>query len=278
MRLGLEVRRLRKQADLTQGALGKMAHSSQGAISRLECGYERSSGILDGVLKALDPPAETADELRRLNRVNERGREKRRKDLIESTAPWFSRVLELEPQATAMLCWTGERLKGLLQAESYMVEQFRGYGVDDLTNAVTGRAARATRAFIENSGCRYEFLISEGAIERLVRCETANRFVAVDQVKHLITLVDRNPNIDIRLVPYTGLLHVDPDFTIMEFTPPKTAFGYSDVLKSLVTSDPGGLDIEHLYECWDRLRNSALSADRTRGVFEKALRRRQESP
>lgn len=278
VQLGLAVRRLRMQAGLTQSALARKAHSSQGAISRLEKGYVGSSAILEGVLTALATPPDVADELRRLNQVNERRREKQQKDLIESTAPWFSRVLKLEPQATAILSWTGERQKGLLQAESYMVEQFREYGVDDIADAVTGRAARATRAFIENSDCRYEFLISESAIDRLVQCETTNRFVAVDQLKHLITLMDRNPNISIRLVPYTSLLHVDPDFTIMEFTPPEPAFGYSEVLKRLVTTGSGGLDLEHLYECWDRLLDSALGAGQTRVAFEKALQRCQEPP
>ena len=277
MRLGLAVRALRKQAGLTQEALGQKAHYKQSVISRLERGYKSSSAALDGVLAALDPPRGVADELRRLNEVNERGREHQQKNLIEATAPWFSRVLELERHATALLSWTGERLKGLLQAESYMVEQFSGYGVDDIANAVTARAARATRAFIENSSCRYEFMISESAVERLVRCVTTSGFVAVDQLKNLVDLTDRNPNIGLRLVPYARLLHVEPDFTIMEFADPRPAFGYSDVLKTLVTTDPGGLELDHLYECWNRLRDSALDDEQTRDVLEEALQRCRKS-
>ncbi|MCR6488466.1 Scr1 family TA system antitoxin-like transcriptional regulator [Amycolatopsis sp. OK19-0408] len=277
--LGLAVRELRKQADLTQEALAKAAHSSQGAISRLERGYVGSSAILEGVLAALAPAPEVVAELRRLNLANERGQEKHQKDLIEATTPWFGKVLELEPRATAILSWTGERVKGLLQAESYMVELFRGSDVDSIADAVTGRAARATRAFIENAECRYEFLISESAVDRLVRCETSTKYVAVDQLKHLVTLVDRNPNIGVRLVPYAKLLYVEPDFTIMEFAPPEAAFGYSDLLKSLVTTEPSsGLDLDHLRECWAKLSHSALGAGETRDALEKALRRCQESP
>jgi transcriptional regulator with XRE-family HTH domain len=276
--LGVGVRALRKRAGLTQAALAAQAKYTQSQISRLEKGYRISAAVLDHVLAVLAPTPGEADELRRLNQVNERGREPQRPGVVQASAPWFRRILELEPHATAILSWTGERLKGLLQAESYMVEQFKGHGVDDITDAVTERAARATRAFTENPGCRYEFLISESAVDRLVQCVTMTRFVAVDQLKHLIDLGDRMPAVSIRVVPYAHLLHVDPDFTIMEFAAPEPALGYSEVPGSLVTTGPGGLDLGRLRKCWHGLRHSALSDEQTRNVLEKALDRCQGPP
>ena len=276
--LGLRVRDLRRRAGLTQTALAERVVYHQSVISRLEKGYKGSASVLEKVITALGvTPAEEA-ELRRLNAVNERGREERDRHLIESGAPWFRRILRCEPSATAILSWTGERLKGLLQAESYMIAQFSEHDVDDIANAVTERAGRTIRAFTENPGCRYAFLISESAVERLVQCETVNKYVAVDQLKHLLALSDRNPNIAVRVVPFAHRLHVNPDFTIMEFAAPEPPLGYSDLLRTLVTTDPGGLDIDHLYECWNRLSETALSIGETREVLEKALDRCQGSP
>ncbi|SEF36927.1 Helix-turn-helix domain-containing protein [Amycolatopsis pretoriensis] len=276
--LGLMVRDLRDRAGLTQGNLAKLVNYHQTVISRLEKGYKLSPGVLEKVLTALGATTEERSELRRLNSANELGRQKRDHDLLETGASWFRRILESEPSASRILSWTGERLKGLLQAESYMIAQFREHDVDDIADAVSSRAARTVRAFTENPGCRYEFLISESAVERVVRCATVNEYVAVDQLKHLIDLIDRNANIDIRVVPFSNRLHVNPDFTIMEFADPRPTLGYSDLLRTLVTTDPGGLDLGHLYKSWDELSESALDTEQTRAVFEKALDRHPSSP
>ncbi|HEY3470011.1 MAG TPA: helix-turn-helix transcriptional regulator [Amycolatopsis sp.] len=276
--LGLKVRALRKRAGLTQERLAEQVKYHQTVISRLEQGYKLSPGVLEQVLPCLGATTAEQAELRSLNDANEPGRAKRDHELLKAGAPWFRPVLEREPAATRILSWTGERLKGLLQAESYMIAQFSEHDVHDIADAVADRAGRTVRAFTENPGCRYEFLISESAIERVVQCVTVNQYVAVDQLKHLLDLVDRNPNIDLRVVPYANRLHVSPDFTIMEFAEPEPTFGYSDLLRTLVTTDEGGLDLDHLRECWDRLHRSALTAEQTRAVLEKALHRHRLSP
>ncbi|WP_158263098.1 helix-turn-helix transcriptional regulator [Amycolatopsis sp. CA-128772] len=278
LQLGLKVRTLRRRAGLTQEQLAEKVCYHQTMISRLEKGYRLSSGVLHKILPGLDATEGELAELRRLNGVNERGREKRNHDLTESGARWFRRILACEPSATRIRSWTGERLKGLLQAESYMIAQFLEHDVDDIADAVTGRAARTIRAFTENPGCRYEFLISESAVERVVQCVTVNEYVAIDQLKHLLDLVKRNPNIDIRVVPFANRLHVDPDFTIMEFSEPEPTLGYSDLLGTLITTDPDGLDLGRLYDHWDRLHRSAYTSEQTRAVLEKALDRHRRSP
>ncbi len=277
-RLGLKVRVLRKRAGLKQEQLAEKVSYHQTMISRLEKGYPLSAGVLLKILPGLAATEAERAELLRLNGVNERGREKRNRDLAEKGAPWFQRILVCEPSATRILSWTGERLKGLLQAESYMIAQFFEHDVDDIADAVTGRSARTIRAFTENPGCRYEFLISESAVERVVQCVTVNEYVAIDQLKHLLDLVKRNPNIDIRVVPFASRLHVDPDFTIMEFAEPEPTLGYSEVLGTLITTDPPGLDLSRLYDHWDRLHRSAYDPEQTRAVLEKALDRHRRSP
>ncbi|WP_326946898.1 DUF5753 domain-containing protein [Amycolatopsis sp. NBC_01307] len=169
-------------------------------------------------------------------------------------------------------------MKGLLQAESYMIAQCIEDGTEDIADAVSARTGRTIRAFTENPDCRYEFLISESAVDRLARCETVNKYVAIDQLKHLLNLMERYSNIDVRVVPYAQRLHVGPDFTIMEFAAPEPALGYSDLLRTLVTTDPGGLDLGYLHGCWDQLQRSTFTAEETRKVLEKALHRCQGSP
>ncbi|WP_410597717.1 helix-turn-helix domain-containing protein [Amycolatopsis sp. lyj-23] len=274
--LGLDVRKLRKRAGLTQEQLAEKVRYDQSMISRLESGYKLSAGVLHKVLPGLEATDAERAGLLRLNEVNQRERAKRDRDLVG--ASWFRRILAAEPFATRVLSWTGERFKGLTQAESYMIAQFHEHDLDNIADAVAGRAARTVRAFTENPGCRYEFLISESAVERVVQCETVDKYVAVDQLKHLLLLADRNPNIDIRVVPFAQRLHVDPDFTIMEFAEPEPALGYSDLLGTLVTTDPGGLDLGRLYEHWNRLSGSALSPEQTHAVLEKALERHRRSP
>ncbi|WP_410573990.1 helix-turn-helix domain-containing protein [Amycolatopsis sp. cmx-4-61] len=276
--LGLKVRALRKRAGLKQEQLAERVRYHQSMISRLEMGYPLSAGVLVKILPSLGATEDERAELLRLNRANERGREARDRDLPGSGAPWFRRILAAEPSATRIRSWTGERFKGLMQAESYMIAQFHEHDLDDIAEAVAGRAARTIKAFTENPGCHYEFLISESAVERVVQCVTVNEYVAVDQLKHLLELTDRNPNIDIRVVPFAERLHVDPDFTIMEFAEPEPALGYSDLLGTLVTTDPGGLDLGRLYEHWNRLSSSALGPEQTHAVLEKALERHRRSP
>jgi transcriptional regulator with XRE-family HTH domain len=276
--LGLEVRALRKRAGLTQGQLAERARYHQTVISRLEKGYRLSFAVLHQIVPHLEATEEEQAGLLRLNGVNDRGREKQKPDLTGSGAPWFHRILTREPSATRILSWTGERLKGLLQAESYMIAQYVEHDVVNIANAVTERTARTIRAFTENPGCHYEFLISESAVERVVQCRTVNEYVAVDQLKHLLHLGKRNPKIDIRVVPFANRLHVDPDFTIMEFAEPEPALGYSDHLGTLITTDPGGLDLDHLYDHWGRLHLSAYDPEQTRAVLEKALDRHRGSP
>lgn len=276
--LGLKVRELRKRAGLTQEQLAGQVSYHQTVISRFEKGYRASSGVLPSILPALQATEAEKAELLRLNSAHEREREKKTQSLVETGPPWFHRVLTREPLATRVMSWTGERLKGLLQAESYMIAQLVEHGVDEIADAVSGRAARTIKAFTENPSCRYEFLISESAVERVVQCVTVNEYVAIDQLKHLLELVNRNRNIEIRVVPFAKRLHVDPDFTIMEFAEPEPPLGYSDVLGTLVTTDPGGLDLDRLYDLWTRLDESAYSAEQTRAVLQKALERHRGSP
>jgi hypothetical protein len=80
------------------------------------------------------------------------------------------------------------------------------------------------------------------------------------------------------VVPFANRLHVDPDFTIMEFAEPEPTLGYSDLLGTLITTDPGGLDLGRLYDHWGRLHRSAYSPEQTRAVLEKALDRHRGSP
>jgi hypothetical protein len=144
--------------------------------------------------------------------------------------------------------------------------------VDD---AVYERKSRA-RIFAKHPDRAYEFILSESAIERLIRSRTENPFVALDQLKHLIRLAGEHESLVIRVVPFAAAVHVDPDFTILKFDQGDPDFAYSESASGVHRSKPDNFG--EYVQAWAAIQSVALSAEASVAFLRDAVARCERSP
>jgi transcriptional regulator with XRE-family HTH domain len=272
--LGRMIAAARTAAGLTQGQLARLVSYTQANISK----YENARlGVppeqLKNIIKALEVDEPTAARMNSLNEASSAGRVHAERRL-NATPQWFREVVALEAVAAKMYSWTGERMPGLLQSESYMLEQFQAYRRADVDDAVFERKSRA-RIFANHPDRTYKFVLSQSAIERLVRSRTENPFMALDQLKHMLQLAERYPSLVIRVVPFEVAVHVDPDFTILQFDHAEPDFAYSESAGGVHRSKP-----DHLTDylrAWAAVSSSALSAQASLDLLRSAAARCERS-
>jgi transcriptional regulator with XRE-family HTH domain len=256
-RLGNFVRRARIDKGLTQTALGDLIGCKQSKINKIEagnCGTRTED--LERIVDELGIDPHTAEQMTALNARSTPPRV--RSDGRAATPAWFSPIIERERDATEMFSWTGERIPGLLQSEHYMLAQFQATGRPDVTALVAERMGRQ-RIFENNPQSRYEFLLSESALERAVR--SLKPATALDQLDHMLSLMKNHPSVRIHVVPYRAAAYVDPDYTILRFAEDSLNFAYSEYVSDLV--EVKGDDLRKYDESQDALRFLALSTDET---------------
>ncbi|MCU1685132.1 MAG: family transcriptional regulator [Amycolatopsis sp.] len=265
--LGILVRQARTRYDITQAALGALIGCKQSKVNKIETGKcGTKSADLDNIVVALAIDPATAAQMRALNVRSTPARA--RSEERAATPSWFFAVIERERDATEMFSWTGERIPGLLQSEYYMLTQFHASGASNVTALVSQRSARQ-RIFANNPAGHYEFLLSEGAVDRMVR--SLKPATALDQLDHILNLMKRYPCISIRVVPYSAAPYVDPDFTILRFAEDTLDFAYTESVTGLTTT--AGAELHKYDEAQDALRYLALPVDATADLFTEHARR-----
>ncbi|WP_216214858.1 helix-turn-helix domain-containing protein [Amycolatopsis aidingensis] len=262
VRIGELLRDWRERRRLTQEQLGELVSCSQSKIAKIEggdCGLKYVD--LDTIVGALELPAEVAAELREMNGVNSSLR--LRDEHRATTSPtWFRDMPAFERDATRIRSWTGERISGLLHAEGYMLAQYTAYGYDNVDEPMQDRWERQ-KVFDLNPRCRFEFLLSESAIDRLVHSLCPH--IAADQLTHMLWLIDNYDTVTIRLVPYLAIVYVDPDYTILEFEPGTRDFVYTENLHN--SPRAYAEDLLCYERSWDALAEAAMDPARTREVL-----------
>ncbi|MEC3978060.1 helix-turn-helix domain-containing protein [Amycolatopsis sp. H20-H5] len=264
-RLGMLVRQARKDMGITQVALGGMIGCRQSKINKIEggqCGLKPSD--LESIVASLDIDPVTAAQMRVLNirdtpqRVRSDGR--------VATPPWFVPILDEEREVTEMFSWTGERIPGLLQSEYYMLAQFQAAGAADVATPIVERISRQ-QIFDSNSDGRYEFLISEAALNRMM--ESLIGAIALDQLYYMLDLMKDHPSVRVRMVPYGAAAYVDPDYTILRFADHNRDFAYMESISGLVLAK--GQDLQKYEDSCDALRYLALSVSDTKQRFGEKI-------
>jgi transcriptional regulator with XRE-family HTH domain len=268
--LGILIKTARTATGMSQDELSDACKYAQAHISKVERGLPVSEHVLDAILGVLQIDASTAARMRSLNLVNSKSARLHHRHV--ATPRWFIPILDAELDATTIRGWTGERLKGPLQSEAYMVEQFNAHGRTNLDDAVFERRRRA-EIFSANPGRHYEFAISESAIERLLLSRTMDSLVAADQIKHLIHLQARHPCVTVRIVPFANALYVPPDFTIMEFEDVKLNFGYTETLYGVVKKEVATPEFKQFTDTWQIVDDTALNTEASIELLDGALRR-----
>ncbi|WIX81650.1 helix-turn-helix transcriptional regulator [Amycolatopsis carbonis] len=265
--LGSLLKQARKTRGLTQTDVGAAVKYMQPVISRFEKGLARIPAVvLEGLIDTLEVAPSTAATMRRLNdfsQVDHLGTDAR----LKATPRWFRDVVAAEREATAVLSWTGERISGQLQCESYMLEQFNAHGLVDVDDAVSERLDRG-ELLTRYPERAYDFLLSESALLRLVRARTVNPYVALDQIKHLLGLTEKHPWIGIRVVPFGTGLYVPPDLTIFKFAGDRGNFSYGETSNGIQRSNCATFQTD--LSAWESLSSVALTAQESRDLLDQA--------
>lgn len=184
----------------------------------------------------------------------------------------FRQFTDLEPTAKTIMAVHGERIPGLLQSEHYMLTQFQAADISgpSLTQLILNRRARK-RILDQPTSPYLHVVLGEGAFYRMPGGRDPQ--VLLDQIEHLIEVMDGYPRVFLYLLPFDAALPYMPeDFTIMEFADGTTDFVYIEYLGGAQhVEDPKR--VEGFIRKWNELRDCAYSRKRTRSYLTALAQR-----
>lgn len=257
--LGNEIRRAREAAGMTQQDVAELLGCRQGKIHKMEAGnVSVSLSDLKRMLESFEVDKSGAEVMMELARNS--GQRSQWSGYRSAVPNWFRTFTDLEPAATEILSWRGERLSGPLQSEHYMLTQFNQARSADITSLIRNRTDRK-QVFDQERPPFYRFILSEAAFRRMPG--GPNPAVALDQVEHLLELDRKYSKTFVHVLPFEAKLpHVPGDFTIMRFSDATTDFVFVEHAAGGVYIDDEG-DFELFVDAWDRLRGAALERNET---------------
>jgi transcriptional regulator with XRE-family HTH domain len=268
--LGTMISAARKKLGLTQAEFGKLVGYTQANISKLEHAHlGMQPDQLEKFIQALKITDADAAIMRGLNTTASVAGVWSGRRLV-ATPSWFRNILGAEQEAATVRSWTGERISGQLQCESYMLTLFSTAGRSNIDDAVYERAQRA-RVFERYPDRQYEFLLSESALMQLTRTRKLGPYVVLDQVKHMLNLTTKHPGVTIRFVPFGELPHLPLDLTVFRFTNGAKDFAYGETPQGIQLSEDDNFQASYL-DRWASLSSAALSREESRELLEHAER------
>ena len=265
--LGNEIRRARLAAGMTQQEVAELLGCGQGKINKIEAGaVSVKQSDLKQMLEAFGTSKTEADMMTELARTsNQRGQWSGYRSAVPH---WFRTFTDLEPAASEILSWHGERIPGPLQSEHYMLKQFSEARATDVTALVRNRLERK-QVFDLRRPPYYRFILGEAAFRRMPG--GPNPSVALDQVQHLLDIEQRYPRTFVHVLPFdVKLSYIPNDFTIMRFSDATKDFVFVEHAAGGVYIEDEG-DFELFVDAWDRLRGAALERNETAEFLEKMV-------
>jgi transcriptional regulator with XRE-family HTH domain len=263
--LGNEIRRARMAAAMTQQDVAELLGCGQGKINKIETGsVSVKLSDLKQMMEAFEVSRTKADMMTELASTS--GQRGQWSGYRSAVPQWFRMFTDLEPAATEILSWHGERIPGPLQSEHYMLKQFNAARATDVTSLVRNRAERR-QVFDLRRPPFYRFILGEAAFRRIPGGPSAS--VALDQVEHLIELEKLYPRTFVHILPFESRLSFVPnDFTIMRFSADTKDFVFVEHAAGGIYIEDEG-DFELFVDAWDRLRGAALERGETVEFLEK---------
>ena len=267
-RLGIELRRLREQAELTCEDVGRRLECSGTRISRIETGrISVRPGDLRELLEVYGVTGAEADSLVQL------AREARRKGWWHTYGrvlpTWFEAYIGLESEAVRLRDFQPLVMPGLLQTEDYARAVLRaaphaGSGAE-VDRQVALRMERQ-KILSQPSPPDVCLVLSESVL----RVQVGGPAVMRAQLRRLTDAAER-PNITLQVLPSTTAAHVQPisPFTMLEF--PDAADPAVVYLEHLT----GSLFLENEDEVrryrvvFDHLRAEALDTSQSVGLIRQ---------
>ena len=250
--LGNELRHARVAAGMTQQEVADLLTCGQGKINKIESGAVAIKPTdLRLMLEAFEVGKAEAEMLMELARSSVGGRGQWT-GYRAAVPHWFRTFTDLEPAASEILSWHGERIPGPLQSEHYMLKQ-----IFDLKRPPY-----------------YRFILGEGALRRMPG--GPNPSVALDQVQRLLELEEKYPRTFVHVLPLDAKIAFVPnDFTIMRFSDTTKDFVFVEHAAGGIYIDDES-DFELFVDSWDRLRGPALERNETVEFLKNLAERFQD--
>jgi transcriptional regulator with XRE-family HTH domain len=215
-RLGIELRRLREQADLTCEDVGHRLDCSGTRISRIETG--RISIRPGDVRELLEIYGVTGTEADLLVQLAREARQKGWWHTYGRALPaWFEAYVGLEAAAVRFRDFQSMVIPGLLQTEDYARAVLRAApypgSADDIDRQIALRMERQN-ILVQPSPPDLWLVLTES----VVRVQIGGPSVMRLQLRRLIDVAER-PIVTLQVLPFTTTAHVHPisPFTILEF-------------------------------------------------------------
>ncbi|MDV6014771.1 helix-turn-helix transcriptional regulator [Haloechinothrix sp. LS1_15] len=204
IQLGILLRDLREEADLTTSEAGQIIGSSNATISRIENGKQ--------VIKAEDAATlleaygaddtQTAEALRLAAVPKPRARRRRSSSYRDAAPNWFTRFLVMESEANEISAYENELVTGLLQTEDYARELLRAgaplAGSSELDRKVELRMRRQrilTRT--DPPPVQLDVILHEATLHRVIGSDE----VMARQLQHVLEMSELG-NITVRVLPF----------------------------------------------------------------------------
>ncbi|MBB0243572.1 helix-turn-helix domain-containing protein [Streptomyces alkaliphilus] len=217
MRLGMELRRMRENARVSQNAAATAIDGSDTKISRVEAGRTSLTRLeLDALLDLYGiTDREFRTGLLELNHTaRQRGWWQQRRDVM---APKLQELIELESTASRIFEYEAIVIPGLFQTREYAHAVISGFPTPpdlSLEEAVRIRLDRQS-LLREPDAPRFVCVLDEAVLHRRI----GNPVVMSGQLRNLIEM-GRLPRVSIRVMPYSSGAHAGTDGSFR-------LFGYS---------------------------------------------------
>lgn len=204
IQLGILLRELRGNTDMTTTAAGRLIGASNASISRIENGKQaikpEDVAVLLEAYGASD--SATAEALRLASVPKPRGRRRRSASYRDAAPNWFTRFLVMESEATEISIYENESITGLLQTDAYARALLQAgaplvgkHELDKKVELRMGRQRVLTRATPEPA--RLDVVLHEATLHRVIGDDTT----MADQLKHLLE-ASQLPNVEVRILPF----------------------------------------------------------------------------
>jgi transcriptional regulator with XRE-family HTH domain len=250
--MGQALAAARKAASLTQAGVGELMKRSQTWVSRIEDGTRQASpNELEELLKLYRPADDLCTQIEALRTPPPAGGgDGSRLD------PKFLKFKELELAASEVRVLTSERMPMNLQAEQYLLLQYRLAGNSSSQADLLAEHRRRQRVFTRENAAPYHVILAESALYRM---PGGRLNLVAEQAAYLLELVDRFPQLRLQVLRFDAdLPFLDADLVILTFADQRER----KVFVPFGTSVSSLKDSRASY--WCRAQQAALDEDLTR--------------
>lgn len=204
IQLGILLRELRSNTDMTTVAAGQLIGASNASVSRIENGKQaikpEDVTVLLEAYGASD--VDSAEALRLASVPKPRGRRRRSASYRDAAPNWFTRFLVMESEASDISIYENESITGLLQTDAYARALLQAgaplVGKPELDKKVQLRMARQQVLTRQSPDpVQLDVVLHEATLHRVIGDDET----MAGQLNHLLDASDL-PNVAVRVLPF----------------------------------------------------------------------------